>query len=118
MLGSDGAKVKGADELMAKQAELGEGEELTQDDLNTLQAVAVDDKTFQVTLTSPVSYFEELMTFPCYYPINQKFCEEKGAEYAKSAENVLSNGAFIMETWEPGDRQLSLKMKTTGMPML
>lgn len=102
MLGSDGAKVKGADELMAKQAELGEGEELTQDDLNTLQAVAVDDKTFQVTLTSPVSYFEELMTFPCYYPINQDFCEEKGAEYAKSAENVLSNGAFIMETWEPG----------------
>ena len=103
MLGSDGAKVKGADELMAKQAELGEGEELTQDDLNTLQAVAVDDKTFQVTLTSPVSYFEELMTFPCYYPINQEFCEEKGAEYAKSAENVLSNGAFIMETFSKNE---------------
>ena len=118
MLGSDGAKVKGADELMAKQAELGEGEELTQDDLNTLQAVAVDDKTFQVTLTSPVSYFEELMTFPCYYPINQEFCEEKGAEYAKSAENVLSNGAFIMETWEPGRQATFSKMKTTGMPML
>lgn len=99
MLGTDGAKVVGADELMAKQAE---GAELTQEDLDTLGAVAVDDKTFEVTTTSPVSYFDELMTFPCYFPINEKFCEEKGDQYAKSAENVLSNGAFIMETWEPG----------------
>lgn len=101
MLGSDGAKVVGADDLMAKQAD---GEKLTQDDLDTLGAVAVDDKTFEVTTTSPVSYFEELMTFPCYYPINQEFCEEKGDQYAKSAENVLSNGAFVMESWEPGSK--------------
>lgn len=108
MLGSDGAKVKGADELMAKAANLGEGETLSQADLDTLGIVAKDDKTLVITITSPVSYFEELMTFPCYYPINQKFCEEKGAQYAKSAENVLSNGAFTMETWEPG-RQATFK---------
>lgn len=102
MLGSDGAKVAGADELMEKAANLGEDEKLTQDDLDTLGVKAVDDKTLEVTLTSPVAYFEELMTFPCYYPINEEFCEEAGDQYAKSAENVLSNGAFIMETWEPG----------------
>lgn len=102
MMGSDGAKVAGADDLMEKQGELAEGEELSQEDLDTLGVKAIDDKTLEVTLTSPVSYFEELMTFPCYYPINEKFCEEKGAQYAKSAENVLSNGAFVMKTWEPG----------------
>lgn len=98
MIGSDGAKVVGADELMEKAAEA----ELTQEDLDTLGIKAIDDKTLEITITSPVSYFEELMTFPCYYPINQKFCEAAGAQYAKSAENVLSNGAFIMDTWEPG----------------
>lgn len=102
MLGSDGAKVQGADELMAKAADLGKGQTLSQKDLDTLGIKAVDDKTLEIKLTSPVSYFEELMTFPCYYPINQKFCEEKGEQYAKSAENVLSNGAFVMDTWEPG----------------
>lgn len=99
MLGKAGAKVKGADELI-KAAE--EGQSLSQADLDTLGIKAQDDKTLVITLTSPVSYFEELMTFPCYYPINQKFCEEKGDQYAKSADNVLSNGAFVMKTWEPG----------------
>lgn len=99
MLGSDGAKVKGADELMAKQAD---GKDLTQKDLDSLQAKAVDSKPFKVTLTSPVFFFEELMTFPCYCLINQKCCEEMEIQYAKSADNVLSNGTFIMKSWEPG----------------
>lgn len=109
MLGSDGAKVKGADELMEKAASLEEGETLSDEELDTLQAKAVDEDTFEVKLTSPVSYFEELMTFPCYYPINEEFCEEKGAEYAKSAENVLSNGAFVMKSWEPGRQAVFTK---------
>ncbi len=102
MLGSDGAAIKGADELMAKASKLAEGETLTDQDMATLGVSAKDDKTLVVETTREIAYFEELMTFPCYYPINQKFCEEKGAQYAKSAENVLSNGAFVMKTWEPG----------------
>ncbi len=104
MLGSDGAAVKGADELMAKQSTLKEGQSLSDDDMKTLGVEAKDDKTLVVTTTRKIPYFEELMTFPCYYPINQKFCEEKGDQYAKSADNVLANGAFIMKTWEPGSK--------------
>lgn len=99
MLGSDGAAIAGADEIMEKSAA---EEKLTDKDLDTLGAVAQDDKTLVVTTTRRVQYFAELMTFPCYYPINEKFCEEKGAQYAKSADNVLSNGAYVMESWEPG----------------
>lgn len=102
MIGSDGAAVKGADELMAKASELKKGQSLSDKDMETLGVKAVDDKTFVVETTRKIPYFDELMTFPCYYPINQKFCEEKGDQYAKSAENVLSNGAFVMKTWEPG----------------
>ncbi len=106
MMGSDGAHITGADELIAKT---GNGEELTQEDLDTLGAKAEDDKTLVVTLTSPVSYFEELMTFPCYYPINEKFAEEQGDGYAKSAEAILSNGAFVMESWTPGSTATFVK---------
>ena len=99
MLGSDGASIKGADEILAK---MGNKTELTDADFANFGATAKDDKTLVVELTKPVSYFTELMTFPCYYPINQEFCEEKGDQYAKSAANVLSNGAFIMKDWQPG----------------
>lgn len=99
MLGSDAASIVGVDEILEK---MGNQEELTDADFENMGVSAPDDKTLVVNLTKPVSYFTELMTFPCYYPINEKFCEEKGDQYAKSAENVLSNGAFVMKTWEPG----------------
>ena len=96
MMGSDGAAVLNADALMAKQAE---GQELTQADLDTLGVKALDEKTLEVKIERPCSYFDELMTFPCYYPINRAYAEEKGDQYAKSAKNVLSNGAFILKEW-------------------
>lgn len=92
-------------------------QELTDADFANMGVTAKDDKTLVVELTKPVSYFDELMTFPCYYPINQKFCEEKGDQYAKSATNVLSNGAFIMTDWQPNKQATFEKMKITGMLM-
>ena len=62
---------------------------------------ALDAKTLQVTLAAPVSFFDELMYFPTYYPVNQKFCESKGDTYATSADTLLSNGAFVMTDYEP-----------------
>lgn len=135
MIGSDGAAVKGADEIMAKQSLISRRDDekqedpitdeelkdlgmtkdelknlaVTDEDFANLGVVAKDDKTLVVTTTRKISYFEELMTFPCYYPINQKFCEEKGDQYAKSAANVLSNGAFVMKTWEPGSKAVFTK---------
>ena len=96
MMGSDGAAVLNADALMAKQ---GEGQELTQADLDTLGVKALDEKTLEVKIERPCSYFDELMTFPCYYPINRAYAEEKGDQYAKTAGTVLSNGAFILKEW-------------------
>ena len=42
------------------------------------------------------------MSFPCFYPINEKFCEKQGDKYGKSAKTILGNGAFVMTNWEPG----------------
>lgn len=93
------ASIEGAQALSDK---IDAGEELTDADFDAFAVKAVDDKTLEVKTTVPVSFFDELMSFPCFYPINEKFCEEKGDQYAKNADSVLSNGAFVMTNWEPG----------------
>ena len=106
MFGSDGAAIVNADALMGKQAN---GETLTQEDLDTLGVKAINDTTLEVTVERPCSYFDELMTFPCYYPINRAFAEEKGDQYAKKADAVISNGAFTLKTWELGSKAVFVK---------
>lgn len=101
MLGTDGAAITGVDEIMEKIANK---EKVADSDYDAMGVKAVDDKTLEVTTTRKIDYFEELMTFPCYYPINQKFCEKAGDQYGKSAKNILSNGAFVMDSWSPGSK--------------
>lgn len=93
------ASIEGAQELSDK---IGAGEELTDDDLNSMGVKAIDDYTLEVKTTVRVSFFDELMAFPCFFPINEKFAEKKGNKYGKSAKTILGNGAFIMTNWEPG----------------
>ena len=64
---------------------------------------AVDDKTFQVTLTQPCDFLLGLMAFPTFFPLNQKFYEEKGDQYALSPENILSCGPYVMTSWTAGN---------------
>ena len=77
-------------------------EDITDADLDAMGVKAIDDKTLEVTTTTRVSFFDELMSFPCFYPINEKFCEKQGDKYGKSAKTILGNGAFTMTNWEPG----------------
>ena len=70
-------------------------------DKSELGVKALDDKTLEVTLEVPVSYFLSLMYFPTFYPMNQKFFESCGDTYGTSADTVLSNGAFVLTSYEP-----------------
>ena len=70
-------------------------------DKSELAVTAVDDKTLEVQLNVPVSYFLSLMYFPTFYPVNQAFFESCGDVFATSPETTLSNGAFILDTYEP-----------------
>ena len=73
-----------------------------------LGITAIDEKTLQVELESPVSFFEGLMYFPTFYPVNRAFCESCGDSYATSPETVLSNGAFILTSYEPAATSFTL----------
>ena len=70
-------------------------------DKSELGVTAVDDKTLQVELNVPVSYFLSLMYFPTFYPVNEAFYESVGDVYGTSPETVLSNGAFVLDDYEP-----------------
>ncbi|MBQ7520415.1 MAG: peptide ABC transporter substrate-binding protein [Clostridia bacterium] len=83
-------------------------------DPDTLGVKAIDDKTFEVTLEVPVSFFPSLMYFPTFYPINEEFYNslEEGT-YGTSPETFLSNGAFVLESYTPGTASLSVKKNDT-----
>ena len=70
--------------------------------LEELGVTAVDDYTLEVTLALPVPYFLQLMTFPSFFPMNEAFVTEKGAEYAQSPDGLLANGPFKMTEWTQG----------------
>ena len=93
------ASIQGAQELSDK---IDAGEELTDDNLNSMGVKAVDDYTLEVKTTVRVSFLDELLAFPPFYPINEKFAEKQGNKYGKSAKTILGNGAFTMTNWEPG----------------
>ena len=79
-------------------------------DPDTLGVKAIDEKTFEVTLEVPVSFFPSLMYFPTFYPINEEFYNslEEGT-YGTSPATFLSNGAFVLEDYTPGTATLSVK---------
>lgn len=60
----------------------------------------VDDKTIEVTLGAPTPYFEDLVTFKTYLPVNTKLLSEKGDKYfAEDPENFVSSGPYVMKKW-------------------
>ena len=77
-------------------------------DKSELGVKAVDDKTLEVKINVSVSYFLSLMYFPTFYPVNQKFFESCADTYATSPETTLSNGAFILDEYQPAATTIHL----------
>lgn len=77
-------------------------------DLSELGVTAVDDKTLEVSLNVPVSYFLSLMYFPTFYPVNEAFFETCSDTFGTSPETTLSNGAFVLDEYEPAATAIHL----------
>jgi len=74
-----------------------------------LGVTALDEKTLQVQLEVPVSYFDQLLYFPTYYPMNEKFFDACNGNYGTSADTVLSDGAFILTSYEPAATSFTME---------
>jgi oligopeptide transport system substrate-binding protein len=92
------AEVAGAGDLLA----LAGADPLPSDSeldslLNTLGVAAPDDKTFVVTLSTPATYFLNVMTLWVTVPIQEKWINSPDAF---EAGNYLSSGPFQLQTWD------------------
>ncbi|HDR4945498.1 TPA: peptide ABC transporter substrate-binding protein [Bacillus cereus] len=61
---------------------------------------AVDDLTLEVELEHAVPYFLNLVAFPSYYPLNEKFVKEKGDKYGLESDTTVYNGPFVLTDWK------------------
>ncbi|MGL4952615.1 MAG: peptide ABC transporter substrate-binding protein [Culicoidibacterales bacterium] len=85
----------------------------TADYAGSLAVTAIDEKTLEVTLAEPTPFFLSLLSFPTFFPVNEEFYTEVGADkYGTSAETSLSNGPFAVTTWDK-DQQLVLTKSET-----
>ncbi|MEO8745490.1 MAG: peptide ABC transporter substrate-binding protein [Candidatus Dormiibacterota bacterium] len=71
--------------------------------LGTLGLKAVDDFTFQVTLARPDPAFIWLAAMPAGAPVRQDVVKKSGAEWAASADSLVTNGPFKVGEMAPND---------------
>jgi len=73
-----------------------------------LGVAAKDDKTLVVTLDVPVPYFESLMAFPSFLPVNEAFFTAAGDKFGTSPDTILANGPFVITAYEPAATTITL----------
>lgn len=71
---------------------------------------AIDEKTLEVKLELPIPYFYYLMAFSTFYPEPTNIVEKEGKNYAKTAENAVYNGPFVLEGWD-GSQDVNWQIK-------
>ena len=63
-----------------------------------LAVKAIDDKTIEVTLANAVSYWNELLAFPTYYPVHPSAYDNEA--WATDPKTYINNGPYQMTAWE------------------
>ncbi len=63
---------------------------------------AIDDKTLEVTLSSPRPYFPMTLTQTTLFPVPQNVVEAFGKDWLKP-ENIVGNGAYVLKSNSPGE---------------
>ncbi|HET7616199.1 MAG TPA: peptide ABC transporter substrate-binding protein, partial [Bacillales bacterium] len=64
---------------------------------------AIDKHTLQVTLERPIPFFLSLLSFPTFFPKNEKVAKKYGAHYATEPDKMVYNGPFTMTDWNHGE---------------
>jgi oligopeptide transport system substrate-binding protein len=96
--------------LQAYQAYLKDPQSNPKPDFRTVGEEVIDDHTFKVTLSDPVTFFFDLMAFPPFFPLNEKSMQP----FAKvdpvtgnvtydgrfTRPGVVGNGPFLMTKWD------------------
>lgn len=60
---------------------------------------AIDDKTFEVTLTDPTEAFLNIISNPSFFPVNEKVATDNAKWFAE-ADSFVANGPFKLASWD------------------
>ncbi|MBP1948842.1 peptide ABC transporter substrate-binding protein [Virgibacillus litoralis] len=69
---------------------------------------AVDEKTFEVTLTAPTGFFLQVISNPAFFPVNAEVAKES-PEWFSEAETFVANGPFKLESWSHDSEMVMVK---------
>ncbi len=64
---------------------------------DSLAVEAVDEKTIKVTLANAVSYWDELLAFPTYFPVHSSAMANDS--WATDPSTYVCNGAYTIDAW-------------------
>ncbi len=70
-------------------------------DVESIGVRALDRYTLEYTLERPTPYFLSITSYVCFFPVNRQFLDEIGDWFGTDNTNILYNGAYIMEKFEP-----------------
>lgn len=69
-------------------------------DPSELGVTAVDDHTLRVELDQVCPFFTAMLIRCSFMPLNQAFVEAQGSDYARTPANIISNGPFVLKSWD------------------
>ncbi|WP_425434018.1 peptide ABC transporter substrate-binding protein [Loktanella fryxellensis] len=72
---------------------------------------AVDDTTLEVTITTPLPYFPQMLVHASTFPVKQSVVEEFGDNWTQ-AGNLVGNGAYTLVEHQLGERVMMEKNDT------
>lgn len=75
---------------------------------SALGVSAPDDTTLVVNLSQPLPYFTKMVTHATTFPSPKWVIEEHGAQWTRP-ENIVSNGAYILESHVPKERSVRVR---------
>lgn len=77
-------------------------------DVSELGAKAADDQTIEVTLEHPVPFLLDLLAFTPWAPVQKKFREEKGSNFALTKDDMLYCGPYTLTQYDTSGNTITL----------
>jgi oligopeptide transport system substrate-binding protein len=71
-------------------------------DFSKVGVKALDERTLQVTLRQPTSYFLDLCAFPTLYPVRTDLIAKYGDDWVKPGK-LVGNGSYLLDAWRIND---------------
>lgn len=75
-------------------------------DFSQVGVKAKNKYVLEYTLEKPTPYFLSMLTYVCFFPVNGRFLKETGDKFGTDNKNLLYNGAYILQTFEPQNQRV------------